>query len=1029
MAFDYERDESYSLQPLVIERIGINFMGIDAKDRLFLGVQFPTTLEGEIEHLVTLDSEGNPTPFSQNVLAAVDEIGFSVPRFFDLGSEGWLLSLLSLSEPRGTRRWLRLDKEGNLSDTLVSALDLENTNIWDIFPSKIGGYIMDGGVSAFNILRLNADGSINPEFIDPKPNENVEIIAEALDGTLYVKYFSEVIHSLDTSGAITQTFDSVNADQVDAIVPLPNGQVLFAGPWIFSQLGVNYSVAVFDENNEFVKGITLSEEEPTFAGVIVETDQQLIFTSKPEIEKTNIVFLDLSTLEHTEISLPDDWEFHANSSNAVSQGQLYIQGEFDSHHLAKISLESPHNLESFLEFRRPGSIWGLASGPLGNFYITGDTERMLYNNQVFENITLLHQDGSPNRDFILGPEIFIPTFTKALQPDRQGGVMIIEGRLASSLRWIEDNGSASRYTPNLPPHFHIFELEDGRFLVSQSPIIPLPDNQDTHLKVQDREGNILKQIDGVHVEDYIDQFKELGSGYIAALSSEPELGKLNILHLDANLDPIQIFDTTAYEEDISIPELKYQAQLIGNSGMVGLLVSEDHRLLKKMIVYNISGERLLNLDLGSLAVDFIPTLHMLSNGAIVFNHEGFLKGFDASGELFNVRDINGEAIPRIMAIDALDRLYYLNEETASLERFVAIGLSETLDLEDTIVSLETGDAFEVSLPLETISGARYQWLKNGQPIPDQKSPRLNLPPVRSILSGEYSLEISNHDQNVSVASFQLQVAPMKSWLSNLSLRGFTGPGEQTLIAGYVIDGSGDQMGSLTRSIGPGLLEQDVNNPLLQTSLRAFEGSQSIAFLEADHSNPDAIAATNRLGAFQLDESSLDTALYLTQEAGVYGAHSATDPQNPGISLIELYLDYVSDNLVPSLKYRNLSGRGYVSQDEGALIGGFVIDGNGPKTVLIRGVGPGLAEQNVTDFLSDPIISLYQNGQLIAQNDNWSDAEIESEANRIGAFALTQNSQDAGLIVTLEPGIYGAIMTSSNPDKQGIGLLEIYDLDD
>ena len=226
-----------------------------------------------------------------------------------------------------------------------------------------------------------------------------------------------------------------------------------------------------------------------------------------------------------------------------------------------------------------------------------------------------------------------------------------------------------------------------------------------------------------------------------------------------------------------------------------------------------------------------------------------------------------------------------------------------------------------------------------------------------------------------------------------------------------------------------LIEQNVTNPLLQTSLHAFEGSQAIAFSEADHSDPDVQAATNRLGAFQLEVSSLDTAFYMTQDAGVYGTHSATDPENFGISLIELYLDYVSDNLVLSLRYRNFSGRGYASQDEGALIGGFMIDGNSPKTVLIRGIGPRLVEQEVTNFLSDPVISLYQNGQLIAQNDNWSDAEIESEANRIGAFALKQNSNDAGLIVTLEPGIYGAIMTSGNPDEQGIGLLEIYDLDD
>lgn len=118
---------------------------------------------------------------------------------------------------------------------------------------------------------------------------------------------------------------------------------------------------------------------------------------------------------------------------------------------------------------------------------------------------------------------------------------------------------------------------------------------------------------------------------------------------------------------------------------------------------------------------------------------------------------------------------------------------------------------------------------------------------------------------------------------------------------------------------------------------------------------------------------------------------------------------------------------------GSAITGFVIGGSGPRRVLIRAVGPGLAPFNVTNTLANPSIMLWRGSQQIGGNDDYAsgptvDATLPATFTRLGAFMLPANSRDAALVTSLEPGPYTAQIRGGTATEAGEVLLEVYFLD-
>jgi hypothetical protein len=137
--------------------------------------------------------------------------------------------------------------------------------------------------------------------------------------------------------------------------------------------------------------------------------------------------------------------------------------------------------------------------------------------------------------------------------------------------------------------------------------------------------------------------------------------------------------------------------------------------------------------------------------------------------------------------------------------------------------------------------------------------------------------------------------------------------------------------------------------------------------------------------------------------------------------------------LPASQLSNISTRAFVQTGDNVIIGGFIVDGNAPKKVIIRAIGPELIPFGIPDPLADPTLELHDStGALIASNDNWGTTIIggiittdQVAAIRASGYAPT-NGMESAMIVSLPPGNYTAIVRGIN-STMGVGLVDLYDL--
>ncbi|MGI8480942.1 MAG: matrixin family metalloprotease [Chthoniobacterales bacterium] len=137
--------------------------------------------------------------------------------------------------------------------------------------------------------------------------------------------------------------------------------------------------------------------------------------------------------------------------------------------------------------------------------------------------------------------------------------------------------------------------------------------------------------------------------------------------------------------------------------------------------------------------------------------------------------------------------------------------------------------------------------------------------------------------------------------------------------------------------------------------------------------------------------------------------------------------YLAANPASSLV--NLSTRSFVGIGDRVMIGGFIIQGSEPATIVLRAIGHSLNAAGIADSLTDPMIELHNSsGGLIAASDDWIDGP---DATTIASYHLDPtNSRESALIATLNPGNYTAVVKAfdnGDGDLTGTGLVELYDL--
>jgi hypothetical protein len=122
---------------------------------------------------------------------------------------------------------------------------------------------------------------------------------------------------------------------------------------------------------------------------------------------------------------------------------------------------------------------------------------------------------------------------------------------------------------------------------------------------------------------------------------------------------------------------------------------------------------------------------------------------------------------------------------------------------------------------------------------------------------------------------------------------------------------------------------------------------------------------------------------------------------------------------------NLCTRSLVSGGDNVLIGGFIIRGTEPKTMVLRALGPSLSGFGLSGVLANPVLKLYNSSHtLIASNDNWQSDPHNADIQKNG-FA-PPSLLDSATLQTLAPGAYTVVVSGKN-GAQGLGLVELYDL--
>jgi len=161
------------------------------------------------------------------------------------------------------------------------------------------------------------------------------------------------------------------------------------------------------------------------------------------------------------------------------------------------------------------------------------------------------------------------------------------------------------------------------------------------------------------------------------------------------------------------------------------------------------------------------------------------------------------------------------------------------------------------------------------------------------------------------------------------------------------------------------------------------------------------------------------AILATLAPGVYTAVVSGSGGTSGVGLVEVYeVDR------PDVPLINVSTRGQVVSANDVMIGGFVINGTGPRTVVITAKGPSLSAYGIANALANPTLTLVRSSDqaTLATNDDWGSAANAAQIQASG-FAPS-NGLESAILVTLPPGAYTAIVSGVNGGT-GTGIVEVY----
>ncbi len=354
--------------------------------------------------------------------------------------------------------------------------------------------------------------------------------------------------------------------------------------------------------------------------------------------------------------------------------------------------------------------------------------------------------------------------------------------------------------------------------------------------------------------------------------------------------------------------------------------------------------------------------------------------------------------------------------------------SPVLTLQPIAKNVVPGGTFTVAASA-TGSGLTYQWLRNGTVLPGETGAILLRNNASASDAGNYSVRVTNAAGTVTSNAATITLSAAASRPANISVRTAVATGA-TVIPGFVVQGTGTKR-VLIRAVGPGLAAFGLGGTMADPKFAVFQGSTQVAAND-DWSAANIGSAFSATGAFALPAGSKDSALVTDLAAGRdYTVQVTNASGTGGIVLIEVY-DADALRGTSTSKLVNVSVRGQTAPGDDILTLGLVIGGEGPRTLLVRGIGPKLAAFGVTGTVADPRLQIFDSQQrAILANDDWSNADFVSElalaTNYVGAFALDAGSKDAATLSLVQPGAYTIQVVGATAAPTGEALVEVYEV--
>jgi Concanavalin A-like lectin/glucanases superfamily len=277
-----------------------------------------------------------------------------------------------------------------------------------------------------------------------------------------------------------------------------------------------------------------------------------------------------------------------------------------------------------------------------------------------------------------------------------------------------------------------------------------------------------------------------------------------------------------------------------------------------------------------------------------------------------------------------------------------------------------------------------------------------------------------------------------SRLDNISTRAFVQTGDNVMIGGFIVQGTGPKR-VIIRAIGPelGAPPYNIPNALANPRLELHNAAGTLIGSNDDwqHTIIGGVITRNQVTDIQnsghAPANPFESAIIADLPPGNYTAIVSGVSNMTGVALVEVY--DLSTNTASILG--NISTRSFVQTGDNVMIGGFIVQGTGAKKVIVRAIGPelGAPPYNIPNALANPTLELHNGtGDLIASNDNWRTTIIggiitsSQVRDIINSGYAPGDLRESAIIAELPPGNYTAIVRGVN-DTTGVGLVEVYDL--